>query len=204
MNPNQFAEWLEFHRSNSKLFREFLKSITRRSERDELRAEWFREMGPLSLQQAKNGTNRMINSGEIEEVEGGCQVFRAAELGRQVQMAATSAAREEKRQQKLEEGKRARQDLDDRFGEVLDGMSQEALEEFAERVFAGNKFLQDFFRRKVRQGEDPRRSSLVRSELLKQMRRDEIKNPNNGRSQAENFNDMRQDVFAGLDRKSVV
>lgn len=212
MSPAEFSNWLEEHRVYREC-RDFRSWITKlkRSERGEVLAEWMRLLKPISLDQAKRATKRMHAQGELESVAPERHIPRILEIARTLNDPGAERAREAKREKLLEEQRKVREGVEERFGERLDALGGEELRELAERAFDGNRFLWDFYHRKQGAGEDPRKSKLIRTELLKELRREEVggewespaaagaqERKSAAVSRAVELDQYRQDVFAGL------
>jgi len=206
MSPIEFSEWLEEHRSyrESKRLREWLTKL-KRAERGEVVAEWMRTLKVISKSQALSATKRMHATGELESVAPDRHAARVLEVAQGLRDPGAERAREAKREKRLAEQKIARESVEERFGAELDALTPEEADLLAERAFEGNAFLRQFYRRKREGGENPRQSKLIREALLKELRGEEIRDPERtGREtggSAESppdFDQYRKSVFAGL------
>ncbi len=211
MSPAEFSQWLDEHRvyPACREFRAWLTKL-KRAERGEIVAAWMHMLKPISLSQGQRATKRMHAAGELGRVSPEGHIPRILELAKSLNDPEAERAREAKRAVRMEESRKAWQDLEDRFGVTLDAMPAEGVEGLAGVAFGGlsevrQKFLWDFYRRKQGGGEDPRKSKLIREELLKELRRQEIGGEEISVSRgaekpqtADEFNSFRQDIFAGL------
>lgn len=162
MNPTEFSDWIGGHRAASKKVREFWVGMNR-IDKGRVWLEWESELRPLSKNQAVKATQRMVNSGEINELPVSRHPARILEIAASINDPVTERRKQQQEQIAAQARREEYQRLEAEHGAALDGISFEELLELAEGVAGESR--RNGLKKMI--GLVSRKNRMVRPTLLK-------------------------------------
>lgn len=191
MNRTEFIEWFDFHRANGRGVREWYRA-KKPKEREIVRDDWFEILHPLSLQQARDATNRMIATQEIHQVPPEQQARRLAEVARGLRDPEAERRKQIAESVRRDEEREARQRLEEEFGAELDRMTAGELDSLIDTIPERKRVP---LRNAWGLAKDPVRHALIRPTLLRALQQRPLRDQPKSEEELATF---RSDVFGSL------